>query len=459
MRRETIHTGCLAALLPILLLLAGCAPSGAGAERAPVILIVIDTLRTDALGCYGAERSATPRLDAWSGECVRFETAYSQAPWTLPSFASLLTSTFPAEHGALGKREKKNFFPIREELVTAAEVYSEAGYRTGAIVNNIFLRGDFGFERGFDNYDFFPATVVKTRGADEVTGLGLRWLKEHARSGDPYFLMLHYFDPHFTYRPPREFLQEYGGSYTDAIKKIAHPDDVRSGKVNLNPWDKDSLRSLYEGEVAFADSEVGRLLDWLDAEGLMDEAVVIVTSDHGEEFWDHGGFEHGHTQYEELIRVPLLIRFPEARHQGRVVKEPVRLMDLMPTLFDSADIEPPPTFKGASFLSAIEGKDSASTDPFLFEGCLYGTERKALRVDRLKLIRDVETGERMLFDLLADPGERTDIATERTKESEVLTETLERVLKGLKAGSGQADQAVDLPPELMEALEGLGYAK
>ncbi|MHC4941851.1 MAG: sulfatase [Planctomycetota bacterium] len=439
--------------------LAACSPSDAGRDRTPVILIVIDTLRTDVLGCYGADRSATPGLDALAKESVLFEAAYSQAPWTLPSFASLFTSTYPTEHGALGKREKKNFFPIRDGLVTAAEALRSQGYRTGAIVNNIFLKGDFGFEKGFDTYDFFPATVTKTRAADEVTGLGQRWIKEHARSGDPYFLLLHYFDPHFTYKPPRAFAKKYGGAITEPIKKIAHPDDVRTGKVKLNPWDQDSLRNLYEGEVAFTDNEVGRLLGWLREENLFNKAVVIVTSDHGEEFWDHGDFEHGHTQYDELVKVPLLIRFPAGKHAGRVVKTPVRLMDLMPTLFESAGMESPATFRGKSFLSAIEGAGKASKDPLLFEGCLYGTEKKALRVERLKLIRDVETGETALYDLASDPGEQKDIAAERPGETKVMKETLEKLLEGLKAGSGHADQAVDLPPEMMEALRKLGYAK
>ena len=444
----------MATLILSALLAAGC---GEHTNRPGVILIVIDTLRADLLGCYGSDRGATPALDAFAAESVRFERAYSQSPWTLPSFATLFTSTFPSEHGARG-RIRKDFFPIREDLTTVAEALKAEGFRTGAVVNNIFLKGGFGFRRGFDDYDFFPAEISKIRKADEVTSRGIHWLKNpKGEEGSP-FLFLHYFDPHYAYLPPKALAQRFGGSFTERLRKLSGPDAIRTGEVKLDDWDKRNLRGLYEAEVAFTDREVGRLLEHLKTTGILDESIVIITSDHGEEFWDHGGFEHGHTQYDELVRVPLLIRFPGGRRGGSVVIDPVRLMDLAPTVLDELDIAKPATFRGESFRYLVEGESGSDGPiPFLFEECLYGNPRQALMVGSLKVIEDPETGRVELFDLAADPGETRDLAAERPEDRDRLLKALRAFREKLKRRAPGDAGAVNLPPELEEALKALSY--
>jgi arylsulfatase A-like enzyme len=416
-----------------------------------VILVVVDTLRADTLAVGGAEESAMPNLDAWAAESVVFTAAYSQAPWTLPSFASLFTATYPVEHGATGHRERKEFFPIRQGLVTATESFKNHGYATGAFVNNIFLKGDFGFRKGFDTYDFFPATVVETRSAEEVTGLGIHWLGTHA---EPFFLMLHYFDPHFTYRPPAEFARQFGGSLDGPLKRLVDPLAVKKGKVKLNEWDKDNLKNLYKGEAAYTDQELKRLFDYLEKKGLLEKSVVIVTSDHGEEFWDHGDFEHGHSQYEELVKVPLIIRFPGREHAGKVVESPVRLMDLMPTVHAYLGLETPSTFRGKSFLDTLEGK--RTNEPLLFEACLYGQEIRAMRAGDLKVIVNTETGATELYNIEEDPLEKNDLAADRPEETEKMSKSLLLLREKLDASQGEGP--VNLSRELMKELEKLGYA-
>lgn len=463
----------------LLLLLAVILPACSKESHPPVILIVIDTLRTDALGCYGAERTATPSLDEWARESILFESAYSQSPWTLPSFASLFTSTFPTENGAGIRQGDKKFYPFNEKLVTAAESFKSHGYSTAAFVNNIFLRGEFGFQRGFDEYNFFHATVHKIRKAEEVTNTAIGWLKMQRREGSPYFMVLHYFDPHFHYLPPQQYKQQFDCELMEEVLAIDHPDRIRSGALALNEWDRLNLKNLYLAEVAYTDHHVGRFLDHIQKEGVLDEALVVITADHGEEFWDHDGFEHGHTQYEELVKVPLMMRFPgtgdgETNNNHRIAT-PVRLMDIMPSVHEWLGLPAPDTFRGTSFLGEIGslGDDDllgkggfpggagasrgAYNVPLYFESCMYGGETKALRARDLKLILDTDTDKSMLFDLKADPGELTDLSATRAEDAQKLKEALLKIHENLQGAADSGKQALDLSSDVLKDLHGLGY--
>ncbi len=452
-------------LAPLFILVAAWLLTSCGKETKPaIVLIAVDTLRADVLGAYGASPSATPCLDRLAEEAVTFSQAYSQSPWTLPSFASLFTATLPSKHGA-GEQERpgmaigqKKFLPIRSDLTTAAQSFQANGYQTAAFVNNIFLKGDFGFDRGFELFDFFGSGARKVRKAEKVTDLAMQWLNTRGRPDRPYLLFLHYFDPHFTYQPPTPFLERFDAKITKRLQEVRHPEQIRNGSVPLSEDDRTNLRNLYLGEVAYTDREVGRLLDELRDSGRIDESVVIVLSDHGEEFWDHGDFEHGHTQFEELIHVPLLIRFPDKKHAGTTVAEPVRLMDLMPTLFEYFGLTPPDTFDGQSFLSLLQ--DGHGYDvPFLFENCLYGTEKKAIRSNDLKLIVDMQSDDAALFDLSSDPKEQNDLAATRAEEVERLKASLLQSVEETDADRGAENQALDLPPRIMQDLKDLGYVR
>ena len=425
---------------------------------ANVVLVVVDTLRADALGCYGAPANPTPALDALAREGVLFEKAASSAPWTLPSFGSLFTSAFPGMHGAVGTFETR-FHTLHRNLVTAAQAFRRQGYATGAVVNNIFLKQEFGFRKGFETYDFFPAEIRRIRPAEKVTDRALRWLDDHGDGARPFFLFVHYYDPHFAYLPPEPFRSRFGGEVTDKIKAIEDPVDVRDGKVVLDSEERDDLQRLYTGEVAYTDREIGRLIDHLRAAGLLDRTLVVVTADHGEEFWEHAGFEHGHTLYEELLHVPLILRFPNGTFSGRRVDAPVRLMDLVPTLLDRLGLDAPPTFRGESFLCLLEENPGEYRVPFYFEACLYGHEKKALRVRNLKLILDTASGKTELYDLAADPGEKKDLCETLPQAAAELEKALRRIMGEVRAVSAGRASPVDLSGETLEKLRRLGYIK
>lgn len=453
-------------LLPVLLAGAAVALSAcAEAPKPSIILIAVDTLRADALGCYGASKSATPRMDEWAKDAVLFKYAYTQSPWTLPAFASLFTAAYPSSHDAGGQEDptkevgQKSFYPIRKGHILAAQSFKKYGYQTAAYVNNIFLKGNLGFSLGFDHFDFYPSKVRKIRRANKVSDLAIEWLQSRENPETPCLLFLHYFDPHFAYMPPPEFRDKFDGKLSKRILSIDHPELIRRGEVKLDDADKENLRNLYLGEVAYTDHEVGRLLDHLRISGLMEKSVVIIFSDHGEEFWDHDGFEHGHCQFEEVVHVPMMIRFPEKEHAGLAVEEPVRLMDLMPTLHDLCDMTQPSTFEGVSFLPLVNGSGPAYDVPFLFENCLYGNEKKAIRYKDLKLIMDMNTKDALLFDLAADPLEKNDIAESRSDQTDQMKKAISSFLKNIASNRVGQNNPVELSPELMKDLKDLGYVR
>ncbi|MCA9002663.1 MAG: sulfatase, partial [Planctomycetes bacterium] len=273
-----------------------------------VLWIVVDTMRADRLG---GERGLTPYLDRLGSRGVVFESAYSHAPWTLPSMASMLTSLHPKEHGAGGRLG--SFQALRKDVSTAPAVFARAGYQTRAIVNVEFLKEKYGVTRDFESLDLVAFNNnVEVRNAEATSAAALEFL-EGAGTEKPFFLFLHYFDPHAVYDPPQPFRRRFaaqpdreGGEGRTLFGTREHMMALRQGQLQLTPeWIGRAAR-LYDGEMAYTDAEIGRLLDRLGDMGLLENTIVVFTSDHGEEFLDHGNFEHGHTVFDELIHVPLV---------------------------------------------------------------------------------------------------------------------------------------------------------
>ncbi|MBK8268527.1 MAG: sulfatase [Planctomycetes bacterium] len=294
-----------------------------------VVIVLIDTLRADKLGCYGNTLGLTPNIDQIASEGFRFDQAFSHAPWTLPATASLLTSSYPQQHGAGQKRKGStsnfDFTGLAPDVRTIAECYYDQGFDTHAIVNVLFLAPKkFGIDRGFSSFDFKAQDKTQTdhRRATDVTDLAISWIKHHQESSDrPFFLLVHYFDPHLKYDPPAEFRKRFAlpqdqqpdptlfGSESDMI-------NFRNGVLPASQIPIKRLEALYNGEVAYTDEQVGRLWNEIKKMGIGDRTVMALTADHGEEFFDHDGFEHGHTLYDEMIRVPLVLWGPEAVKPG-----------------------------------------------------------------------------------------------------------------------------------------------
>jgi arylsulfatase A-like enzyme len=420
-----------------------------------VLLIVVDTLRADRLGIHGSELGLTPRVDALAAESRRFERAYAHAPWTLPSFASLFTSLYPPQHGAGGR--VPDFRGLREPIRTVAECFRDAGYATAAVVNVDFLTEKFGTMQGFAHVDFeVHPNNVETRVAEKTTDAALAWLRQ-PRAG-PFFLLVHYFDPHLVYAPPASYRAKFAAPQDreDASWVFGTRQQIVQYRQGMIRFDEPTIRraeQLYNGEVAYTDHEVGRLLDAVGTMQLSDSTIVVFTSDHGEEFFDHGGFEHGHTLYEELVHVPLMIRYPGKVAAGSE-SDLVGLVDVAPTLCALAGVEGDPAFVGRDLLGSTES-EQADERPIILQGNFWGPPHRGWIQGGHKLI--VEPERRKLFDLRADPGEQRELSA---SEPELLRKTLEDMqlaFKAMAAHLPRESAPVELSEEERERLRVLGY--
>jgi arylsulfatase A-like enzyme len=437
----------------LILCTAQCAPEPFESPVHNVVVVIIDTLRADALGCYGNPNGPTPRIDAIAAEGVRFEQAISTSGWTLPAVGSLLTGTWPLVHGGLGK--KTMLSPIRPELPTAAEVLRSAGFNTLAVANATFFSPALELDRGFDVFDHRNAFNRTIRRADESVRRALELIREHRDQSN--FVVVHLFDPHLDYDPPPGFTTRFTGGRSDP------PAPLRRAQCReMGAAEREYIEGVYLGEVAFVDTQVGVLVDELNAMGIYDRTTLVVTADHGEELWDHGGFEHGHTLYDELVHIPLIVKLPAGVEAAvRRVPAQVRILDIMPTVFDLVGVVPPESFVGASLLPLIRGEQGEDRVAYC-ESTLYGADRIALRTSRYKYIYDMDPereDKAELYDWTADPGEtenlvhsRPEIAGELAAQLGVLAADLTRRAKGMSKL-----RPAWLDPEEIESLRSLGY--
>ncbi|MBW2290118.1 MAG: sulfatase, partial [Deltaproteobacteria bacterium] len=391
---------CLAALLAV----------GCGAEPRPpnFLFILVDTLRTDHLSAYGYERETSPALSRLVAGGVRFDRAYAAAPWTKPSVASMFTGQYPHRHGV-------NFVldALPPEAVTVAERLSEAGYSTAGTVSHIFVAGKNGLDQGFDHYDSAEAGGHSHISTTGVTRRAIKLLEGFGT--DPFFLFVHYFDPHYEYRRHPEF-----GFAPESVGRLRGGEDIhdlRAMGADLSPEEVRFLRDVYDEEVRFTDDGIGVLLASLEAQGLADDTIVIVAADHGEEFFERGWLGHTRTVHEEVIRVPLVVRVPGDPGPGRVVTTPISLASLAPTILDFAGIVAPDgNFQVASLRPLLEGVDDAEPASVRSEVRYVVLNRSnpqaekaafkyALIRDRYKLIKDFQAKRFELYDLFEDPGE------------------------------------------------------
>lgn len=389
--------------------------SALGCSRTPahpnLVLVVIDTLRADHLGAYGHARAQTPRLDALAARGTRFTAARAPSSWTLPSVASILTGRYPAEHGV-----ERLVSALGEEHVTIPETLAAAGYETAAFSANVSLvTPESGFAQGFERFDVLEAPADAKRvddpvlvrdgatrrqaaTADTVTDAVLAWKAARRDPARPYFLYVHYFDPHASYTPPVAYAERFGVKAEDPLLARGQAMVTFGGPPPGAP-DLATLLALYDAEIAFTDHELGRLLD-----GLGNEAIVVVTADHGEEFGDHRGMLHGRTLFEEMIWVPLLVAGADLP-PGRVVETPVSLVSIAATLTELAGVPPSPGLAGRSLVPALRGGAPAADIVFAELATANALHRAAAIDGTWKLILDRGFAP-VLFDLAADPDER-----------------------------------------------------
>jgi len=421
----------------------GCTP--AAPKRPNVLLITIDTLRADHLGTYGYPRPTSPEIDAFAARSTVFENAHSSSSWTLPSLASIHTSLLSTTHGCWKISSR-----LEPEFTTAAEVLRDAGYDTAMVACHIFLSAQYGLQQGFSHVDDElvrpPSDAAEAISSPGVTERGVRFLERKAAAAEesPWFLWLHYFDPHDSYLPHEGFSEKFG-----TVEEI----------------------DLYDGEIAFTDHYVGMVLRKLAELGLEDDTIVVITSDHGEEFGEHGFKRHGYSLYQEAVRVPLVIKVPGAA--ARRIPEVVGNVDVLPTLLEACDLELAKVqgascaheLEGRSLLGAIRGTSALSEGQVVAEVRWHdGQDLRMMREGPWKLIEDQsvkqQRNQSALYDLAADPREATDV---RSLESASAARIAELVLHRLGRAIGWAGCYPLVEPYTptagdMQRLQDLGYA-
>jgi arylsulfatase A-like enzyme len=407
--------------------------------------VVVDTLRADHLGAYGWSRDTSPNLDRLAAEGELYRHAFAQAPWTLPAVASILTGQLPQVHGG-GRGVRGFLYPVRPGIPILAEELQSAGFRTGAVVNVEFLRPESGLSRGFDHYDAEYSSINQGgRNAAETTDAALHWLDEVGT--DPFFLLVHYFDPHLTYDPPVPFDTMFddgeGPSIPPGFGSEEQVHALRDGRLVLDESQRRSLVARYDGEIRYTDEEFGRLRREMERRDLWENTLVIVVGDHGEEFWEHGGFEHGHSHHHEVLHVPLILRRPSGSPSIR--EERVRQLDIFPTVLDAAALEIPDDTPG---LVLGDGASSRS----IAAGSLWAGYLLSIRDDDGTLILDEEADRRWFY----GPDDPLELGPQPPPAGAADTVArLDGVLRSLPPPS--RDPAWELTEEERERLRSLGY--
>ena len=361
---------------------------------APVVLVSIDTLRSDHLPAYGYRGVETPNIDAFRNDAILFRHAFSPCPMTLPSHLSMLTGLLPPQHGV---RDNVGFFFDGRKFESLPAILRSHGYAAGAAVSSVVLRGETGLAALFDDYDDAIETYPDAPFAEYQRPGGIteqhaeKWIGAHASS--PFFYFFHIYEPHVPYDPPEPFRSRYA--------------------------------NRYDGEIATADAIVGKLLHFLKTEGLYDRAIIVLCSDHGEGLGDHGEQQHSILVYREVLQIPLLVKLPNSRLAGKVADAPAQLSDIAPTILSLLDL---PTPKGSSQVSLLSLIGEHAIDRTIYSESLYGryhfgwSELRSLIGTRWHLIQSSGSE---LYDVRSDPGERNDVASLQRRVTNNLCRELE----------------------------------
>ena len=452
-------TLCLAVLA---LALSACGHERAGRPR-NVILISIDTLRPDHLGCYGYEKPTSPTLDALAGKGVRFDDVTAGAPWTLPSHATMLTGLYPSHHGV-----KSHETRLSQSVVTLAEEFQKNGFQTLAVVNTHNVGApQFQLDQGFGEFRYIIETeddpkTMKLKTFDSADTI-VATTKELLRARDedkPFFLFLHFYDVHTDFTPRAEYRDQFVGPYAGRLTgSTTQLVNVRNADERLAEADLTWLRAMYDAEIRQLDDTLGRFFEWLDDEGLRDETLFVITSDHGEEFQEHGNLLHGRTHYQEVLRIPLLLQGPGIP-AGKAVATPVHGIDVTPTILaamglassqarDGLDLAP--SWNGGTLPARLFFSEADHNNRV--EGEFVYDIKKMVRQGDTKFLLDTHSLAVELYDLQQDAGERQDLAAKDPARAAALRAELERFLE-----SAVVSEAIPPPTEEeQKKLEALGY--
>lgn len=394
-------------------------------RRPNIILISLDTTRADRLSCYGHRMHVTPNIDAVAAGATRFTDVLSPVPLTLPAHCSMMTGTTPPRHGV----HDNIFYRLGEDNVTLAERLKEAGYDTAAVIGAFVLDAKFGLDQGFDFYedeltgDLTFSPQYAERRAEDVAGIATEWLGRPRTR--PFFLFVHFYDPHHPYRPPAPFSEVYA-------------DD------------------LYTGEVAYTDESVGRIISRVKELDLYEDSLVIITSDHGEGLGEHEEAMHGYFIYHSTTKVPLIVKLPDQK-TARRVDEKVALIDLFPTVVQLLELPVTDELQGRSFLLLLQGGSGRADERFFYCESLLPTRYgcNSLLAVETKAYRYIQTTHPELYDLVQDAGETVNLFETQPQRAAAYQDELRAVLEQSLPRASVGTVALD--EESRKRLASLGY--
>lgn len=408
-----------------------------------VVFILIDTLRPDHMSMNGYERETSPFLDSFARENLNFKYAFAAAPWTPVSIASILTGLYPSAHGMMPPNNRlaaAKTTRLSSHLETMPEIFKEGGYETAAVITNPWLQKNFGYNQGYEYYHYIDR--VK---ADKVNEKGLKVVDALLKKESPFFLYLHYMDVHNPYEPP----EEYRNIFPETIKHAALNEDMRR------------LVDLYDGEIKYIDDRLKELFDAFKQRGIYDDLIIVVVSDHGEQFMERGHHGHGFNLYNEELHVLFTIKAPG--HKGEVAV-PVSLVDILPTLLELTGFSVPDVVQGYSLISSLAGRQRAG---MLAEIKRRYNQKAVVWPDGRKLILDYDIeddwllnegqGENnaQLFDAINDYLERNPL--DDSKLLDTVKAGFQLLYQKIKSGAAAEPDEVDIDPATMKELGTLGY--
>ena len=417
--------------------------------RPNLILISLDTLRSDRIGAYGYQRETTPAIDKFAESSVVFRNAVAASSWTLPSHVTLFSGQYPSTHGVILKNHR-----IGKETRLLADILSENGYRTFGFTGGGNVGPRHGFSRGFESYWTNPAESRRPRVKQEgfETTLARAGRKIEELNAEPYFLFIHTYDIHCPYNPPEPYYSMFRTSGAEVTSTARCGDESRNPAFGLNQARYMSDR--YDGSIRWTDENLGKFLEFLAGRGELEKTIVVITSDHGEEFYEHGGIGHKGTLFRESLMVPLIIHAPGI--PARSVEQYVSLVDVLPSLLDLLKIPIPSDVQGTSLTGLISGSgDSSQMRRYQYSELEFNAQLKSFLSNEYHFIRDYQERMDYLFDLGTDPLEQlnlagtfNDVARWHGHEMEAFAENLSR---------GSSNTALEMNNEETQALKTLGY--
>ncbi len=475
---KPVVIGWLAVLLLAVFLLPNM-DAATRSDRPNVVLLIIDTLRADRLGCYGYDKPTTPAIDEVAEESVLFEQAYVQWASSLPSHASIMASMHPYYHGAFPNGKSLN-----PKLLTLPKILKEYGYTNGAFVSNALVGNQYNFELGYNtftdltHFDYRDTSwrmwlhelnlirlYDKLANRDLFTELAVSWIEHHQNR--PFFLWGQWLHPHAPYNPPEEVLRKFEDSYSGiADGSLQQIFDIRQGNVELSEVDQRHYSALYDAEVAVSDMQIQRIYDRLKSLGLVENSIIIITSDHGENMLEHG-LEYGHAGvHESSVRIPLIFRLPDRTAEQVRIPQVVQSIDIAPTVLDLIDVPAPEQFQGRSMMPLLEGDGVDWPNEAYCVGFWKKRNFFGLRKGDWKLILDARKDNHTweLYHLPTDPHETNNLYEIETEVAQEMKQAMEG---WLTRELGDLDMAYqpggffeeNFDQKTIERLRSLGYIK